>query len=118
MKYVQLLYHYQINSLNLFVKDITAFIEIHQFICFLQAFKQWGLIKQNHSGDITYTINFPISFSNNCFAGLAKNYNATEDTWTGGTGGDVIQSISASQMVYKSGFDLTATGAVYFAVGV
>lgn len=42
MKYVQLLYHYQINSLNLFVKDITAFIEIHQFICFLQAFKQWG----------------------------------------------------------------------------
>ena len=79
---------------------------------------QWGLIKQNHSGDITYTINFPISFSNNCFAGLAKNYNATEDTWTGGTGGDVIQSISASQMVYKSGFDLTATGAVYFAVGV
>lgn len=79
---------------------------------------QWGLIKQNHSGDITYTINFPISFSNNCFAGLAKNYNATEDTWTGGTGGDVIQSISASQMVYKSGFDLTATGAVYFAIGV
>ena len=31
--------------------------------------EQWGLIKQNHSGDITYTINFPISFSNNCFAG-------------------------------------------------
>ena len=88
------------------------------FRCSILPIVQWGLIKQNHSGDITYTINFPISFSNNCFAGLAKNYNATEDTWTGGTGGDVIQSISASQMVYKSGFDLTATGAVYFAVGV
>ena len=91
---------------------------VHYYFPIVHIIEQWGLIKQNHSGDITYTINFPISFSNNCFAGLAKNYNATGDTWTGGTGGDVIQSISASQMVYKSGFDLTATGAVYFAVGV
>lgn len=67
MKYVQLLYHYQINSLNLFVKDITAFIEIHQFICFLQAFKQWGFRSDTGYGGRTVT--FPIAFTKQCFNG-------------------------------------------------
>lgn len=86
-------------------------------ISLLLVSKQWGILKKSHSGDITYTIKFPISFPNNCFVGLAKNYNASGDTWTGGTGGDVIQSISTSRMIYKTGFDLSAAGAIYFAIG-
>ena len=75
MKYVQLLYHYQINSLNLFVKDITAFIEIHQFICFLQAFKQWGIYRDGWN-------NFPINFTNFCVGTSCGEYSFdNRDNW-------------------------------------
>ena len=102
MKYVQLLYHYQINSLNLFVKDITAFIEIHQFICFLQAFKQWG------KGHDTQTIIFPIAFTQQAFCCIVTPIG-------GGQGSDRVYSLSVKSFQILCG---TNNDGLWLALGI
>ena len=66
MKYVQLLYHYQINSLNLFVKDITAFIEIHHCLKAYRKHINWG-VGNGTEGSNPPWHNFPISFPDICY---------------------------------------------------
>ena len=116
MKYVQLLYHYQINSLNLFVKDITAFIEIHQFICFLQAFKQWGLSSETSNGDSTISITYPITFSvfNVVVPAL---YSTSGHKQHEGGGGDGITKSDLKGFSFYHGSDIRNCKLYWFAIG-
>ena len=84
------------------------------YIClghfFGDAIIQWGYFNQNSFSDKTYTVSFPIVFTNTLYIVTAIDKGKGDSSYSGGNGGNCIQSYTTTNFTYFSGFDANREG--------
>ena len=78
---------------------------------------QWGYFNQNSFSDKTYTVSFPIVFTNTLYIVTAIDKGKGDSSYSGGNGGNCIQSYTTTNFTYFSGFDANREGVLWFAIG-
>jgi hypothetical protein len=71
---------------------------------------QWGYFNQNSFSDKTYTVSFPIVFTNTLYIVTAIDKGKGDSSYSGGNGGNCIQSYTTTNFTYFSGFDANREG--------
>ncbi|WP_270509138.1 hypothetical protein [Megamonas funiformis] len=79
--------------------------------------RQWGYFNQNSFSDKTYTVSFPIVFTNTLYIVTAIDKGKGDSSYSGGNGGNCIQSYTTTNFTYFSGFDANREGVLWFAIG-
>ena len=65
--------------------------------------EQWGYFNQNSFSDKTYTVSFPIVFTNTLYIVTAIDKGKGDSSYSGGNGGNCIQSYTTTNFTYFSG---------------
>ena len=87
------------------------------FRCSILPIVQWGYFNQNSFSDKTYTVSFPIVFTNTLYIVTAIDKGKGDSSYSGGNGGNCIQSYTTTNFTYFSGFDANREGVLWFAIG-